>query len=103
MVERTTASSSTPYDWAERTSWATPYVVDPSHRSLVIATINFDDSLDAAAIAAVLRAHGIVDTEPYRKLGQNQLRIGTYPAVDPSDVEALTRCIDHVAERLAPA
>ncbi len=101
MVERTTASSSTLYDWAERTSYTTPYVVDPEHRSLVIATINFSDAVDAATVAAVLRANGIVDTEPYRKLGQNQLRIGTYPAVDPADVTALTRCIDHVVERLA--
>ncbi len=103
MVERTTASSRTLYDWAERTSCTTPYVADPEHRSLVIATINFDDSVDAAAVAQVLRDHGIVDTEPYRKLGQNQLRIGTYPAVDPADVAALTACIDHVVERLANA
>ena len=100
MVERTTASSSTLYDWAERTSYTTPYVVDPEHRSLVIATINFDDSVDAAQVATVLRANGIVDTEPYRKLGQNQLRIGTYPSVEPTDVLALTRCIDHVVAAL---
>lgn len=96
MVERTTASSDALYGWAERTSWATPYVVDPSHRSLVIGTIDFDESIDAAAVAATLRANGIVDTEPYRKLGRNQLRIAMYPAVDPSDVEALTACIDYV-------
>ena len=100
MVERTTASSSALYDWAERTSYTTPYVADPEHRSLVIATINFDDTVDAAEVAKVLRANGVVDTEPYRKLGQNQLRIGTYPAVDPTDVEALTRCIDHVVSEL---
>lgn len=103
MVERTTASSSALYDWAERTPYATPYVRDPAHRSLVIATINFDETVDAAAVAQVLRSHGVVDTEPYRKLGQNQLRIGTYPAVDPDDVVALTRCIDHVVERLTPS
>ncbi len=100
MVERTSASAAALYGWAERTSYTTPYVVDPAHRSLVIATINFADHVDAAAVAKVLRANGIVDTEPYRKLGQNQLRIGTYPAVDPADVEALTRCIDHVVAQL---
>ncbi len=100
MVERTTASSDALYGWAERTSYTTPYVTDPSHRSLVIGTVDFDDAIDAAAIAKVLRANGIVDTEPYRKLGRNQLRIAMYPAVDPSDVEKLTACIDHVVERL---
>ena len=98
MVERTTASSDALYGWAEQTSWTTPYVADPSHRSLVIGTIDFDESIDAAALAATLRANGIVDTEPYRKLGRNQLRISMYPAVDPSDVEALTACIDYVVE-----
>ncbi len=93
MVERTTASSDALYGWAEKTSYTTPYVADPDHRSLVIGTINFD-GVDAAAVAEVLRANGIVDTEPYRKLGQNQLRIAMYPAVDPADVEALTHCID---------
>lgn len=100
MVERTTASSDTLYGWAERTSYTTPYVTDPSHRSLVIGTIDFDDAIDAAEIAKVLRANGIVDTEPYRKLGRNQLRIAMYPAVDPSDVEKLTTCIEHVVGRL---
>jgi phosphoserine aminotransferase len=100
MVERTTASSDALYGWAERTSYTTPYVTDPSHRSLVIGTVDFDDAVDAAAIARVLRANGIVDTEPYRKLGRNQLRIAMYPAVDPGDVEKLTACIDHVVERL---
>jgi phosphoserine aminotransferase len=100
MVARTTESSDALYGWAEKTSYTTPYVADPSHRSLVIGTIDFDDAIDAAAIAAVLRANGIVDTEPYRKLGRNQLRIAMYPAIDPSDVEALTACIDHVVERL---
>ncbi|WP_028654791.1 phosphoserine transaminase [Nocardioides sp. J54] len=100
MVERTTASSDALYGWAERTSYTTPYVADPSHRSLVIGTVDFDDAIDAAQVAKVLRANGIVDTEPYRKLGRNQLRIAMYPAVDPADVEALTRSIDYVVERL---
>lgn len=100
MVERTTASSDALYGWAEKTPFTTPYVTDPDHRSLVIGTINFD-GVDAAEVAKVLRAHGIVDTEPYRKLGQNQLRIAMYPAVDPADVEALTHCIDFVVERLS--
>jgi phosphoserine aminotransferase len=100
MVERTTASSDALYGWAERTSYTTPYVADPAHRSLVIGTIDFDDSIDAAQIAKVLRANGIVDTEPYRKLGRNQLRIAMYPAIDPADVEKLTLAIDHVAARL---
>ncbi|MGA8248645.1 MAG: phosphoserine transaminase [Nocardioides sp.] len=100
MVERTTASSDALYGWAEKTSYTTPYVVDPDHRSLVIGTIDFDDDIDASAIAATLRANGIVDTEPYRKLGRNQLRIAMYPAIEPADVEALTACIDHVVERL---
>ncbi len=99
MVERTTASSDALYGWAERTSYTTPYVVDPAHRSLVIGTVDFDDNIDAAAIAATLRANGIVDTEPYRKLGRNQLRIAMYPAIDPSDIEALTKCIDYVVEQ----
>ncbi|HWU21886.1 MAG TPA: phosphoserine transaminase [Nocardioides sp.] len=100
MVKRTTESSNALYGWAERTSYTTPYVADPSHRSLVIGTIDFDDSIDAAAVAKVLRANGIVDTEPYRKLGRNQLRIAMYPAVDPSDVEQLTRAIDYVVGAL---
>jgi phosphoserine aminotransferase len=98
MVGRTTASSGALYGWAEKSSYATPYVPDPADRSLVIGTIDFDEAIDAAAIAAVLRANGIVDTEPYRKLGRNQLRVAMYPAIDPSDVEALTRCIDYVVE-----
>ena len=100
MVERTTASSDALYGWAEKTSYTTPYVVDPDHRSLVIGTIDFEESIDASAIAKVLRANGIVDTEPYRKLGRNQLRIAMYPAIDPADVEALTGCIDYVVEHL---
>ena len=100
MVERTTASSNALYGWAEKTSYTTPYVENPEHRSLVIGTIDFDENIDAAAIAKVLRANGIVDTEPYRKLGRNQLRIAMYPAIDPSDIEQLTRCIDHVVAAL---
>ncbi len=100
MVARTTASSDHLYTWAEKSPYAFPYVADPAHRSLVIGTIDFQDGIDAARIAAVLRANGIVDTEPYRKLGRNQLRIAMYPAVDPADVEALTACIDWVLERL---
>ena len=79
---------------------ATPFVADPAKRSLVVGTIDFGDHIDAAAIAATLRANGIVDTEPYRKLGRNQLRIAMYPAIDPSDVEALTTCIDWVVDHL---
>jgi phosphoserine aminotransferase len=101
MVERTTASSDALYGWADKTPYTTPYVADPAHRSLVIGTIDFDDAISADAVAATLRANGIVDTEPYRKLGRNQLRIAMYPAVDPADVEALTACIDWVVERLS--
>ncbi len=100
MVKRTTASSEALYGWAERTSYTTPYVAEAEHRSLVIGTIDFDDSISADAVAATLRANGIVDTEPYRKLGRNQLRVAMYPAIDSSDVEALTECIDFVVGRL---
>lgn len=100
MVARTTASSDALYGWAEKTGYTTPYVADPDHRSLVIGTIDFDESIDASAIAKVLRANGIVDTEPYRKLGRNQLRIAMYPAIDPADIEALTGCIDYVVDAL---
>ncbi len=97
-VERTGASSSHLYSWAEAAGFASPFVADPAKRSLVVGTIDFDDSVDAAALAAILRENGIVDTEPYRKLGRNQLRIGMFPAVEPADVEALTACIDWVVE-----
>jgi phosphoserine aminotransferase len=97
-VGRTGASSSHLYAWAESSDYATPFVADPARRSLVVGTIDFDDSVDAAALAAALRANGIVDTEPYRKLGRNQLRIGMFPAVEPADVEALTACIDWTIE-----
>jgi phosphoserine aminotransferase len=99
-VERTADSSSRLYNWAEKSPYATPFVTDPAQRSQVVGTIDFTESVDAAAVAAVLRANGIVDTEPYRKLGRNQLRIGMFPAVDPADVEALTGCVDYVIERL---
>mgnify|MGYP003330187509 FL=1 len=95
---RSETSAKTIYQWAERTSYTTPFVSDPAMRSNVVATINFDDSIDASQIAATLRANGIVDTEPYRKLGKNQLRIGMFPAVDPADIEALTKCIEYVVE-----
>ena len=97
---RSAASSEILYSWAEKTNYTTPFVTDPAMRSKVVGTINFDDAIDATKISAALRANGIVDTEPYRKLGKNQLRIGMFPAVDPSDVEALTKCIDHVVAAL---
>jgi phosphoserine aminotransferase len=100
MVTRTTASSTHLYEWATAHESATPFVSDPAKRSLVVGTIDFDDSVDAAALAATLRANGIVDVEPYRKLGRNQLRIAMFPAVEPGDVQALTACIDWVVERL---
>ena len=99
-VKRTTDSSSRLYSWAERTAYTTPFVGDPGARSLVVGTIDLDDAVDAAAVAKTLRANGVVDTEPYRKLGRNQLRIGMFPAVEPDDVSALTACIDHVVDRL---
>ena len=99
-ASRSTASSDILYSWAEKTSYTTPFVTDPAMRSKVVGTINFDDAIDATKIAAALRANGIVDTEPYRKLGKNQLRVGMFPAVDPSDVDALTKCIDHVVAAL---
>jgi phosphoserine aminotransferase len=98
-VSRTCASSEALYGWAERTPYTTPFVADPAKRSLVVGTIDFDESVDAAAVAKTLRANGIVDVEPYRKLGRNQLRIGMFPAIDSADVQALTNCIDWVVER----
>ncbi len=99
-VRRTATSSRTLYGWAEDSKYATPFVTDPAKRSQVIGTIDFDDEIDAAAVAKALRANGIVDTEPYRKLGRNQLRVAMFPAVDPADVEALTACIDYVIGKL---
>jgi phosphoserine aminotransferase len=97
---RSEKSSNILYSWAEKNSYTTPFVTDPAMRSKVVGTINFDDAIDATKIAAALRENGIVDTEPYRKLGKNQLRVGMFPAVDPSDVEALTKCIDYVVTAL---
>ena len=99
-VARTKDSSSRLYSWADGAEFATPFVADEEKRSYVVGTIDFDDSIDAAAIAKALRANGIVDTEPYRKLGRNQLRIGMFPAVEPDDVEALTKCIDWVVDNV---
>jgi phosphoserine aminotransferase len=98
-VRRTAESSSILYTWADKVPYAAPFVADPAQRSQVVVTIDFD-GVDAAAVAKVLRANGIVDTEPYRKLGRNQLRVACFPAVDPSDVEALTACVDYTVERL---
>ena len=99
-TKRTADSSSRLYSWAEASSFATPFVTDPGLRSQVVGTVDFSEAVDAAAVAKILRANGIVDTEPYRKLGRNQLRVGMFPAVEPDDVSALTRCIDYVVERL---
>ncbi|MFD1828635.1 phosphoserine transaminase [Streptomyces desertarenae] len=99
-VSRTADSSSRLYGWAEKSEFATPFVTDPAQRSQVVGTIDFAEGVDASAIAKVLRANGVVDTEPYRKLGRNQLRVAMFPAVEPADVEALTACVDYVAERL---
>ncbi|MCA0144633.1 phosphoserine transaminase [Blastococcus sp. LR1] len=98
-VGRSRESSDRLYRWAEKSEYATPFVANPDHRSYVVGTIDFADSVDAAALATTLRANGIVDVEPYRKLGRNQLRVGMFPAVDPDDVSALTACIEHVVER----
>ncbi|HEU4360703.1 MAG TPA: phosphoserine transaminase [Mycobacterium sp.] len=99
-VKRTADSSQRLYSWAEERSYTTPFVSDPGLRSQVVGTIDFVDEVDAAAVAKVLRANGIVDTEPYRKLGRNQLRVAMFPAVEPDDVSALTACVDWVVERL---
>ncbi|HEY2672833.1 MAG TPA: phosphoserine transaminase [Rugosimonospora sp.] len=99
-AKRTAESASIIYGWAERSPVASPFVTDPALRSNVIATIDFTDAVDASAIAKVLRANGIVDTEPYRKLGRNQLRVALFPSVEPGDVERLTASIDYVTERL---
>ena len=99
-VKRTADSSQRLYSWAESRPFTTPFVADPALRSQVVGTIDFNDDVDAAAVAKVLRANGIVDTEPYRKLGRNQLRVAMFPAVDPDDISALTACVDWVVERL---
>ena len=97
---RTADSASRLYTWAEKSEYTTPFVADPAHRSQVIGVIDLDDSVNAAEVTQALRANGIVDTDPYRKLGRNQLRIAMYASIDPSDVDALTACIDYVCERL---
>jgi len=99
-IKRTADSSQRLYSWAQERPYTTPFVADPTLRSQVVGTIDLVDDIDAAAVAATLRANGIVDTEPYRKLGRNQLRVGMFPAVEPDDVSALTQCIDWVVERL---
>jgi phosphoserine aminotransferase len=99
-AKRTSDSAARLYGWAEAAPYATPYVADPALRSPVVATVDLIDTIEATAVTAALRANGIVDTEPYRGLGRNQLRVGMYPAVDPADVEALTACVDYVVQRL---
>ena len=99
-VARTRASSQHLYGWAQRTSYTTAFVADPAKRSLVVGTIDFDEDIDASAVASTLRANGIVDVEPYRKLGRNQLRVGMFPAVETADVQALTACIEWIVERI---
>ncbi|MGH9122042.1 MAG: phosphoserine transaminase [Acidimicrobiales bacterium] len=94
-------SAATMYGWAEASDYASPYVAKPDERSNVVATIDLDPAIEGTAVAAVLRANGVVDTEPYRKLGRNQLRVGMFPSIEPADVEALTRCIDHVVSALS--
>ena len=100
-AQRTATSAKTLYDWAERTPGATPFVENPEHRSNVVVTIDFDDSIDASAISRALRENGIVDTEPYRKLGRNQLRVATFTAIDPADVQLLTQSLDFVIDQLS--
>jgi phosphoserine aminotransferase len=99
-TKRTAESAAIVYGWVERSPVADPFVTDPGLRSNVVATVDFVPEVDATAVAKALRANGIVDTEPYRKLGRNQLRIALFPSVDPADVEALTNCVDHVIARL---
>jgi phosphoserine aminotransferase len=100
-AKRTADSSSRLYAWAEATAYTSPFVADPSARSLVVGTIDFTEAVDAAAVAKVLRANGVVDVEPYRKLGRNQLRVGMFPAVDPQDVSKLISCIEYVVSQSA--
>ncbi len=101
MAQRTAASASILYSWAEAREWASPFVANPAHRSNVVGTIDIDDSIDADLICTVLRANGVLDTDAYRKLGRNQLRVAMFPAIDSADIEALTRCVDHVVDALA--
>jgi phosphoserine aminotransferase len=97
---RTKSASQHLYDWAEASSFATPFVANPEHRSQVVVTIDFDETVDAAEVAKVLRANGVVDVEPYRKLGRNQLRVATFVATDLTEVQSLTSAIDFVVEQL---
>ncbi|HEX8869796.1 MAG TPA: phosphoserine transaminase, partial [Lentzea sp.] len=99
-VARTKDSSDRLYSWAEKTAYTTPYVEKAADRSQVVGTINFSDDVDAAVVAKVLRANGIVDVEPYRKLGKNQLRVAMFPAVEPNDITILTQAIDWVVGQL---
>jgi phosphoserine aminotransferase len=99
-VERTSDSSSRLYTWAEKSSYAEPFVADPAKRSLVVGTIRLRDEVDAASVTKALRINGIVDVEAYRAAGYNGLRVGMFPAIEPSDVEALTACIDWIVDRL---
>ncbi|WP_421732414.1 phosphoserine transaminase [Cellulomonas sp.] len=99
-AQRTATSAGHLYGWADSRDWATPFVTDPELRSNVVGTIDLDAEIEAPTVARVLRAHGVVDVEPYRKLGRNQLRVAMYPAVDPDDVLALTACVDHVVDQL---
>jgi phosphoserine aminotransferase len=99
-VRRSASSSRVLYDWAAAREWATPFVADPAERSTVVATIDLDDAIDARAVIAALRDNGVLDVFPYRKLGRNQLRVGTFPAVEPDDVRALTACVDYVVDHL---
>ena len=99
-TSRTRESAHILYSWAEESAYATPFVVEPAARSAVIGTIDFTDTVDAALVAKTLRENGIVDTEPYRKLGRNQLRIAMFPAIEPRDIHALTQCIDFVIDAL---
>ncbi|WP_086820547.1 phosphoserine transaminase [Allokutzneria sp. NRRL B-24872] len=100
VTARTADSASRLYGWAESSQFATPFVTEERNRSHVVGTIDFADSVDAATVAKVLRANGIVDVEPYRKLGRNQLRVAMFPAIEPDDVTALTRCVDWVVEQI---
>jgi phosphoserine aminotransferase len=97
---RTKQSSKLLYDWAEKTPAASAYVTNPDHRSQVVVTIDFDESIDATLITKTLRANGVVDVEPYRKLGRNQIRVATFVSTEPSDVAALISCLDYVLERI---
>ncbi len=102
-ASRSDRSAEIMYGWAESHEWATPFVTDPAKRSSVVATIDLDDSIDATTVSSVLRANGVLDTDSYRKLGRNQLRVGMFPAIEPADVQALTACVDHVVGALADA